>query len=173
MDIVVTPDPARPDRGTLSFGRQTCQCVLGRHGVTVTKKEGDGATPAGRFPLRRVMFRADRIELPQSRLPTSAITAIDGWCGSPDDPAYNKPVALPYGASAEVLWRDDGLYDLVVVLGHNDAPPAPHAGSAIFLHVAPGDGGSTTGCIAMHLSDLLNVLGDADSDTHIIIQPAS
>ena len=123
--------------------------------------------------MRRVLFRADRIELPQSRLPTSAITTIDGWCDASDDPAYNKPVALPYGASAEALWRDDGLYDLVVVLGHNDSPPVPHAGSAIFLHVAPGVGGSTAGCVAMHLSDLLNVLCAVDSDTHIIIQPVS
>src|SRR5438552_738978 len=99
MDMIVTPDPAQPERGVLSFGARHYRCVLGRTGVNTRKQEGDGATPAGRFALRRVLYRADRIARPQTCLPVAAIAKNDGWCDAPHDPAYNTPVALPYAAS--------------------------------------------------------------------------
>lgn len=82
----------------------------------------------------------------------------DGWCDAPGDLAYNRPVRLPYGASAEALWRDDRLYDLLVVLGYNDDPVVAGAGSAIFLHLARPDFGPTQGCVALGAADLLHVL---------------
>lgn len=144
--------------GRLSAGSQSFRCAIGRGGFRRDKTEGDGATPVGRFPLRRVLYRADRVKRPETALPAVAVAEIDGWCDDPADPAYNRPVRIPYDASHEVLWREDSLYDVIVVLGHNDSPPVPGKGSAIFMHVARADYGPTEGCIALALDDLLQVL---------------
>ena len=136
------------------------RCALGPAGVVPAgaKREGDGASPAGLMPLRRVLWRPDRGAAPRTRLPVSAIAPDDGWCDAPDDPAYNRQVRLPYPASAERLWRDDRLYDLLVVLGHNDDPVTPGAGSAIFLHLAGPDYAPTQGCVALAAADLIHLL---------------
>jgi L,D-peptidoglycan transpeptidase YkuD (ErfK/YbiS/YcfS/YnhG family) len=149
--------------GGLSLASRDRRCALGRAGVrsAADKREGDGATPAGLWPLRNVLWRPDRLSAPSSRLPARAIGPDDGWCDAPLDPAYNRPVRLPYPASAERLWRDDGVYDLVVVLGYNDAPVVRGAGSAIFMHVARSDYAATEGCIALALDDLVELVSRA------------
>ena len=136
-------------------GRWT-RCALGPGGVTAAgaKREGDGKTPLGAWPLRRVLYRPDRGAAPKTALPVQALSPDDGWCDAPDDANYNRPVRLPYPASAERLWREDGVYDLIVVLGHNDAPAVPGAGSAIFLHLARPDFSATQGCVALARHDL-------------------
>jgi L,D-peptidoglycan transpeptidase YkuD (ErfK/YbiS/YcfS/YnhG family) len=140
-------------------GRRT-RCALGPAGVVPAqvKREGDGATPAGAWPLRRVLYRPDRRSAPATMLAVQSISPSDGWCDAADDPAYNRPVQLPYPASAERLWREDGIYDLVVVLGHNDDPVTPGAGSAIFLHLAKPDFPPTQGCVALARQDLETLL---------------
>lgn len=162
-DIVVSAG------GRLRFGGRIWPCALGRGGVGTDKREGDGATPVGRFALRRLLYRADRLSPPHSVLPAAPVTPLDGWCDDPADPAYNRPVILPFAASHEKLWRDDGVYDLVVVLGHNDAPPVPGLGSAIFLHVARPDYAPTEGCVALALPDLLDLLAMVRADTHLTV----
>ena len=134
------------------------RCALGRAGVTTNKKEGDGATPTGKFVFRSLLFRSDRHGPPKTKLAKSLILPEDGWCDEPSDANYNKLVRIPYEASCEKLWREDGLYDIVVVLGHNDRPVIPNRGSAIFLHCAKPDYSATAGCIALLRNDLLNVL---------------
>lgn len=156
--VIVTADATAPQRGTLRYGAHAWPCVLGRSGISTHKQEGDGATPVGHFPLRRVLYRADHLPAPATVLPVSVIAKDDGWCDDPADSAYNKPVKLPYGSSAETMHRDDGLYDVVVIIGHNDAPVVPKAGSAIFMHVAPDNGTPTAGCVALAHDDLLSVL---------------
>ncbi len=74
-----------------------------------------------------------------------------------------------HAAGAETLWRDDALYDVVVVLGHNDDPVAPGAGSAIFLHVARPDFGPTEGCVAVRREDLLEILAACDETTRLCV----
>jgi L,D-peptidoglycan transpeptidase YkuD (ErfK/YbiS/YcfS/YnhG family) len=143
-------------------GRKT-RCALGRGGVIAAadKREGDGASPLGVWPIRRVLHRADRGAPPQTALEVTAIDATDGWCDDPADPAYNRPVRHPYPAAAEHLWREDGAYDLVVVLGHNDDPVIPGAGSAIFLHIARPDYAPTEGCVALAWADMQTLLRTA------------
>ena len=158
MDIRVTADSAVPARGQLVCGDKTFTCALGHAGVSATKTESDGKTPTGRFPLRRVLYRADRLNAPQTALPIQPLSPNDGWCDAPADPAYNQLITHPYPASAEHLWRADDLYNVIVVLGHNDDPVVPGAGSAIFLHVATEDFTPTEGCVAVAQSDLLAVL---------------
>ena len=136
------------------------RCALGRAGVQKFKNEGDGVTPVGDFSLRQVLYRPDRLDAPKTNLPVSPLTPQNGWCDDPDHMLYNLPVTLPFNASHEVLWRDDLLYDLIVVLGHNDAPPVPRAGSAIFFHVAKEDFQPTEGCVAIATPDLLEILSE-------------
>jgi L,D-peptidoglycan transpeptidase YkuD (ErfK/YbiS/YcfS/YnhG family) len=153
-DIVVTSD------GFLKHGGLHFRCALGKGGVKpeADKREGDGATPLGRYVLRQVYYRADRLAAPQTRLPVQALTTKDGWCDDPADLAYNRHVLLPYAAGHEKLWREDHVYDVIVVLGHNDDPPVPGMGSAIFLHLARPDYSGTEGCVALALPDLLALL---------------
>lgn len=150
---------AHADNVLIAAGRRW-RCALGRTGVITasSKREGDGASPAGVWPVRRALWRPDRISRPASQLPLQAIAPDDGWCDAPLDPAYNRPVRLPWPTSHEIMTRTDGLYDLVVVLGHNDDPPVPGMGSAIFLHCASEDYRPTEGCVALAFADLLALL---------------
>ena len=140
-------------------------CAFGAAGPVsaAAKREGDKASPLGTWPVRRVFYRADRIVAPGGALRIDPITADDGWCDEPGHPAYNRLVRRPFPASHEVLLRDDGLYDLMVVLGHNDAPPVDGLGSAIFLHCAlPAEAGGlrpTAGCAAIPRDDLVGLVG--------------
>lgn len=154
IDIVVTSD------GWLRFGGFQFRCALGKGGCKpeADKREGDGATPLGRYPLRQVLYRPDRLKAPATRLPSRPLDPADGWCDDPADPAYNRPVRLPYAASHEKLWREDHVYDVIVELGHNDDPPIPGLGSAIFMHVARPDYAGTEGCVALALPDLQALL---------------
>jgi L,D-peptidoglycan transpeptidase YkuD (ErfK/YbiS/YcfS/YnhG family) len=134
------------------------RCALGGGGVRVDKQEGDGATPAGLLPLRRVLYRADRLRPPACAVPVEPIAPTDGWCDDPASGDYNRLVHLPFDAGHEELWRRDALYDLIGVLGWNDGPVVRGRGSAIFLHVARPDYAPTEGCVALALSDLTRVL---------------
>jgi L,D-peptidoglycan transpeptidase YkuD (ErfK/YbiS/YcfS/YnhG family) len=151
------------------MGATWMPCALGRTGRRALKREGDGATPAGSWPLRCVLYRADRVPRPRTRLPVQTIRPQDGWCDFPADRNYNRRVPLPYPASAERLWRQDGLYDVVVVLGFNDGPRVRGRGSAIFMHVASPGLAPTEGCIALQRRHLLHVLQKAKAGASVRI----
>ena len=155
---------AAADGGFRVDGAAAVRCAFGRAGLieAAAKREGDGATPLGRWPMRRVLYRADRGPAPRTGLPSQPLAPNDGWCDAPDDAAYNRPVRLPCPASAERMWRDDALYDLVVVLGHNDDPPVGGLGSAIFLHLAAPDYAPTEGCVALARDNLEAALALAE-----------
>jgi L,D-peptidoglycan transpeptidase YkuD (ErfK/YbiS/YcfS/YnhG family) len=171
VDIVVIPGDA-PTAGTVAWPAGQANCALGRRGVTQEKREGDGATPAGAMALRLVFYRPDRLAQPATRLPVRALRPEDGWCDDPASSEYNRHVRRPFAARHESLWRDDALYDLIVVLGWNDAPPVPGRGSAIFLHVA-GDGcPPTEGCVALARPDLLRLLADCAPGDKLIVKPS-
>ena len=91
-------------------------------------------------------------------VPVEPIVPTDGWCDDAEQADYNRMIRLPHDGHYEELWRRDGLYDVVGVLGWNDAPVRRGRGSAIFLHVARSDYAPTEGCIALALSDLRQVL---------------
>lgn len=136
-------------------------CMIGKSGAcpAVDKREGDGKTPLGRWPIRAVLFRPGRAVPPTAlRLPWRWVRANDGWSDGVADPEYNRPVHHPHGHSAEWLQREDGLYDVIVVLGHNDAPPVRGMGSAIFLHCSEGQ--PTEGCVAVEKAALLALLAE-------------
>jgi len=163
MDLLVSGD------GTARFGASLFRCALGRGGLSEAKREGDGATPIGAWPLRRVLYRPDRMEPPVTALPATPIGRADGWCDDPSDKNYNLPVILPYPAGCEALWRDDGVYDLIVPLGYNDGPIVPGRGSAIFLHLARENYQPTEGCVSLAKPDLLAYLAVATTASRIIV----
>lgn len=155
--------------GILISGGVRYRCALGPAGVVAKKTEGDGATPAGTFPIRRVHYRADRRAAPATALPVRRIEATDGWCDDPAAAAYNTLITLPSAASHEVMMRDDALYDVVVEIGYNDDPPVAGAGSAVFMHVAQPDYAPTAGCVALAPHDLDAVLKELDPGSRIHI----
>jgi len=126
--------------------------------VRTDKQEGDGATPAGLLPVRRVLYRADRVPPPDCAVPVEPIAPNDGWCDDPVHPDYNRAIRLPHSAHHEELWRADGLYDIIGALGWNDGSVQRGRGSAIFLHVAGPEYAPTDGCIALATGDLRRVL---------------
>lgn len=140
--------------GVLQLGPLVKPVALGRSGISARKREGDGATPLGTWRVERVLYRADRVARPMTGLPVVRIRRDDGWCDEPRDRNYNRAVRLPYPASAECMWREDHLYDLVVVLDHNTRPRVQGGGSAIFIHCAREGFKPTAGCIAFREADL-------------------
>ena len=156
-------------RGFVEIGSLRLPCALGRSGSRALKHEGDGATPIGCWPVREAFYRADRIGRPRTRLKLRPILESDGWCDAIGDRNYNRRVRHPYPASAEDMRREDGLYDLMVVLGHNDRPRVQGLGSAVFMHVARPDWKPTAGCVALRLADLVKVLRLLDARSRVRI----
>jgi L,D-peptidoglycan transpeptidase YkuD (ErfK/YbiS/YcfS/YnhG family) len=158
--------------GWLIADGQRLRCALGRSGIKTRKAEGDGATPAGHFPLRQLLYRPDRLTPPDCALPVIALAPEDGWCDDPLHPDYNRAVHLPHPGRCEKLWREDSVYDLIIPLGYNDDPPLAGRGSAIFLHLARPDFSATEGCVALAAEDFYWLLGRISRDTLLEV-PAS
>lgn len=156
-------------RGLIIAGTTVIACALGRGGTTLSKREGDGATPIGEFPLRRLYFRPDRAAPPLTGLAVRRIDPTLGWSDDPADPLYNRAVRLPRDRRHERMWREDGIYDYVVVIGHNDDPPLKPMGSAIFLHLARPGFLPTEGCVAVSRHDMQRLLPRLGPRTRIII----
>jgi L,D-peptidoglycan transpeptidase YkuD (ErfK/YbiS/YcfS/YnhG family) len=163
------PGNASQARVTLSHGVRPA--ALGSTGTRALKREGDGGTPLGRFAVRQVLYRADRVARPRTTLPIRAIGAHDGWCEDPADRNYNRLVKLSAESNADRLKRDDHLYDLVLVLGYNDHPRVRGKGSAIFVHLARPDYAPTAGCIALSQHDLLMLLSQLRRNAKIVVTP--
>ncbi len=152
-------------------GMAPMRAIIGKAGLIAgaAKREGDMATPVGRWALRHLYYRQDLLGPVNADLPKSVITPHCGWCDDPDHKDYNRYVLLPFTASHEVMWRNDGAYDLVVMLGFNDAPPVAGRGSAIFLHCIAEGKTSTAGCVAIERAALLQLMAKLDADQYLSI----
>lgn len=116
-----------------------------------------------------MLFRPDRMAAPETALPVAPLRPGDGWCDDPSHAGYNSQISLPLAVHCEALWRDDEVYDLIVVIGFNDDPVVPGAGSAIFMHVARTRYEPTRGCVALARPDLLEILRTCTAETQIRI----
>jgi L,D-peptidoglycan transpeptidase YkuD (ErfK/YbiS/YcfS/YnhG family) len=166
MDLIVT---AAPDGAWLDWGAGKKRAAIGPAGIAVKGGEGDNITPRGRFAVREIFYRADRVPAPRAALPVRKIEPDDGWCDAPGDPNYNRLVKLPYPASAEQMWRQDHLYDLLAVLGYNDDPVVPGKGSAIFLHMAKPGYQPTQGCVALAYGDMVAAVEQLRPGDQVVI----
>lgn len=160
-------------RGLLAAGHMRIPCSLGRSGRIPLKREGDGATPVGRWKLVKLLYRADKLPPPRSALAMGPIAAGAGWCETVGDRNYNRSVRIPYPSAHETMRRGDELYDYVVVTSHNMRPRVQGGGSAIFFHLRRGDGGPTAGCIAVSRRDMIKVLALCGPKTELVIWSSS
>jgi L,D-peptidoglycan transpeptidase YkuD (ErfK/YbiS/YcfS/YnhG family) len=167
--IDVRGRPGDRRKGLVAAGPLLIAAALGRSGITADKREGDGATPAGRFRPVRLWWRSDRLPRPRTALPARPIGPSDGWCEDPADRRYNRAVRLPPGAAGDRLLRDDALYDMVIEIDHNVRPRIAGRGSAVFIHVAKAGLGPTAGCIAMPSAALRRLLARLGPKTRIVI----
>lgn len=158
MIIHVWPIADSSSYAKLHCGQTIMTAVIGKNGMTRHKREGDMCTPVGQYTLRKVYYRADRVMPPASILPVEPLRPHDGWCDDPRAPLYNQFITRPHPARHEVLWREDDLYNIIVVIGYNDAPAKPGCGSAIFMHLQRPDHTPTEGCVALTEQDLRLVL---------------
>lgn len=168
MDIIVK---RAGESYAADWGAGARRCAVGRAGIAEKQSEGDGVTPIGRWALRRVLYRGDRLDEPRTILPVEKIDPDDAWCDIAGDPNYNRLVRLPYATLDERLWRENSVYDIVVVVGFNDAPVISGKGSAIFLHIARPDYAPTAGCVALSRDDLLEALTQLKRNDRLVMQP--
>ena len=168
--IRVRRRPGRRSEGMLLVAGQAIPVALGRSGVRANKREGDGATPRGRFRLVRLWWRADRGLPPATGLPVRRIEPDLAWNEDPADRRYNRPFHRSPNEPGDRLWRDDPLYDFIVEINHNTRPRVAGRGSAVFVHVARPNRAPTAGCVALDTAALRRLLARAGPRTRIEIQ---
>lgn len=147
-------------------------CAIGRTGMrpAALKREGDGATPIGRYRILRVWRRAERWRRQTPFWPENRIGPHDGWCEDPGDRRYNRPVKLAPGANHDRLAREDRLYDLVIEIDHNSRPRVAGRGSAVFVHLCRPGKTPTAGCVALEPCDLAKLLPRLSGDVVLDIR---
>ena len=150
----VLPRAGQRARGWLIAGPLRVPCALGPNGIVRDKREGDGATPAGRFRLLWGYYRPDRRRPPAGGVKLVPMRRDQGWCEDPASGRYNRPVRLPATDCTDRMRRDDDLYDLVFVLDHNFTRRVKGRGSAIFFHLARPGLTPTAGCVAISAADM-------------------
>ena len=167
IDIRARPSNRR--QGWLAAGVWHIPVALGRSGIAANKREGDGATPAGRYHPVRLWWRGDRLPRPRTQLPVRSITPWDAWCEDPTDRRYNRSIRLHVGEPGDRLRRADALYDLVIEIDHNVRPRIAGRGSAVFIHVARPGLAPTAGCVAMPAGVLRRLVRRLGPRTEIYI----
>ena len=148
---------------------QKVRCAVGRNGVGEKYQEGDGITPVGQWPLRKLYFRKDKMLAPKTQLEMEAITPQMGWCDAPNHRWYNRVIERPFMHGHERLYRDDDIYDLLIPIGFNDQPVHAGKGSAIFLHLTQHDYAPTAGCIALKKTDFKTLLAQISANMMVEI----
>ncbi|MCB4767323.1 L,D-transpeptidase family protein [Ancylobacter sp. Lp-2] len=167
--LQVVSRPGCPTRGLVLAPGFAAPVALGRGGIRHDKREGDGATPAGTWHPLELRWRADHGRRPASGLPLRRTRPDDLWCDAPAHGRYNRPVRAPFGPSHEEMWRPDRLYDLVLVLDHNQRPRRAQRGSAVFVHLAREGFEPTAGCIAFRRADLMRLLPRIGPRTALVV----
>lgn len=144
----------------VEWNNQLLQASIGKNGIIPAedKVEGDLKTPKGHYKVTHGFYRPDKIDCPKSIIPFTAIEPNFGWCDDPSHPFYNQKILKPLDASYEDLWRDDDVYDLILVTDHNTNPIVPGKGSAVFIHIARANFEPTAGCLALPKQDLLRIV---------------
>ena len=133
------------------------------------KREGDQRTPRGKFKFILLLYRKDRVSYFRSKIKKMIIKKNMGWCDDPKSNNYNKLIKFPFSFSAEKLYLEKNIYDLILVLDFNRRPIKKGLGSAIFLHVSDRNFKATKGCIAVDKRDFLKILKKITKKTNLII----
>jgi L,D-peptidoglycan transpeptidase YkuD (ErfK/YbiS/YcfS/YnhG family) len=155
--------------GYLKYKNLKFRCALGKAGVKKKMMEGDNITPKGIFKIIKIYYRFDKIKKIKTLIKKIKIKKNMGWCDDPKSLFYNKLIKLPSKYSHEKLYRNDNLYDLIVVLSYNTNPIIKNKGSAIFMHITKGSYKKTAGCIALKKEDLVKIISLIKKNTKIKI----
>jgi L,D-peptidoglycan transpeptidase YkuD (ErfK/YbiS/YcfS/YnhG family) len=133
--------------------------VIGKKGFAPPdeKREGDGRTPSGIFPLQ-ITFGYD--ETIRTKMPYRQALSDDLWIDDVNADDYNKWVKKKetHASSYEIMRRNDNLYKYGIVIEYNTNPVIRGYGSAIFLHVWGGREGATGGCVAVSEENILRII---------------
>jgi len=172
-EIKVFAHPGNRTRGIVVAGPLQLNCALGVGGLARMKREGDGATPVGRYRLLALKVRRDRVIGPRSAVPAGVIRPDDAWSEEPRSGRYNRLIRLGPADPGDRLTRDDRLYDIVGILDWNIRPRASYRGSAIFLHLCRPGYRPTAGCIALEPEDLKRLLAICSRNPVFIVAAAN
>ena len=153
----------------LFFNNYKVKCSIGKRGIGIKKKEGDQITPKGKFKVKYILYRKDRIPNLKTKLAKLIIRKDMGWCDDPRSKFYNKLVRLPFKYSFEKLYRSNNTYDIILVLNFNLNPIRKNKGSAIFIHVARKNYKRTAGCVSVNKKDLKRIVRKINKKTIINI----
>lgn len=153
----------------LFIGNYKVKCAIGKRGIGVKKREGDQITPKGKFKVKSIFYRKDRVFSLKSNIKTLKIQKNMGWCDDSKSKKYNKLIRLPFKYRAEKLYKKDNTYDIILVLSYNTNPVVKNKGSAIFLHVAKKNYKYTNGCIAVYKTSLKKIVKKINKNTIINI----
>lgn len=155
--------------GYLKYKDIKFKCALGKSGIGKKRIEGDNITPKGTFKIIKIYYRKDRIKKINSIFKLIEIKKDMGWCDDPESKKYNQLIKLPSKYRHEKLFRNDRIYDLIIVLNYNMSPVIKNKGSAIFIHIAKNNYNKTKGCIALKKKDLIEIISKIKRNTKIII----
>ena len=155
--------------GYLKYKNLKFRCALGKEGVKKKTMEGDNITPKGIFKIIKIYYRPDKIKKIKTLIKKIKIKKNMGWCDDPSSRFYNKLINLPTKYTHEKLYRNDSLYDLIVVLSYNTNPIIKNKGSAIFIHIAKNSYKKTKGCIALKKKHLIEIISKIKKNTKIKI----
>ena len=146
------------NKNFLTYKDYKVKCAIGKRGIGKKRREGDLITPKGLFKIKKVYFRRDKVRGLETKFSMKAITKNMGWCNDPKSNKYNQLIKYPFAFNAEKLYRNDNIYDIVIVLNFNSRPVKKNKGSAIFLHVAKRKYKPTEGCVAIKKNELKKLL---------------
>jgi L,D-peptidoglycan transpeptidase YkuD (ErfK/YbiS/YcfS/YnhG family) len=160
---------SRGDRGW-SSSTPPMAGTIGRSGFAppYAKKEGDGRTPSGVFPLEFAFGYEPEAD---TRMRYRQTTERDIWVDDPASRDYNQWVKRDEtrASSFEELLRKDSLYKYGLVVGYNMRPVVKGLGSAIFVHLWNKPGEPTSGCVAVAEEDMRHILRWLDPEKNPLI----
>ena len=156
------------NKNYLTFNNYKAKCSIGKRGIGLKKKEGDLLTPKGKYKIKYILYRKDRVKI-RTKIKKIIITRKMGWCDDPNSKQYNKLIKLPTAYKHEKLYKKENIYDIIMVLNYNMNPIVKNKGSAIFIHVAKKNYKKTEGCVAVKKTHLLKIAKDLKRYTKVLI----
>jgi len=154
----------------LSFNDYKAKCAVGKRGIGHKKKEGDLITPSGKYKIKYILYRKDRVKKINTKIKKIVIKKNMGWNNDSSSKQYNKLITLPSAYSYEKLYKKENVYDIILVLDYNMRPVIKNKGSAIFIHVARNNYKKTEGCVALRKVHLLKILKNINFNTNVKIE---
>tara|TARA_B100000963_G_scaffold76459_1_gene64534 strand:+ start:246 stop:743 length:498 start_codon:yes stop_codon:yes gene_type:complete len=158
------------NKNYLTYNKLKVKCAIGKKGIGYKKKEGDLITPIGQFKIKYILYRSDKVKI-STKLKKKVIKKNMVWCDDPKSSHYNKLVKLPFNYKYEKLYKNENIYDIILVLNYNMNPVKKNKGSAIFIHVAKNNFKRTEGCVAIKKLSLIKLIKKISPYTKVKISP--